>query len=195
MTSENSPTKIADNVVVSLAYVLRVEGEEIDRADSSEPLEFIQGMQTLIPGLEKELYGLKIGDKKTINVKPEEAYGEIDPDNFLDVSKSEFPKEIPLTVGTELELRDEDEEIISAVIVEVKKDTIRLDLNHPLAGQTLVFDIEVLGLRTPTPEELEHGHVHGEDWDEEDEEFDEEFIEFFEDDNDDDSENYDGEKD
>lgn len=194
MTSEISPTIIADNVVVSLAYVLRVEGEEIDSADSSEPLEFIQGMQTLIPGLEKELYGLNVGDKKTIDVTPEEAYGEIDPDNFMDVPRAEFPKEIPLKVGTELELRDEDEEIISAVIVEVNKDSIRLDLNHPLAGQTLVFDIEVLGLRTPTPEELEHGHVHGEDWDEEDEEFDEEFIEFFEDD-DDDSENYDGEKD
>jgi FKBP-type peptidyl-prolyl cis-trans isomerase SlyD len=195
MTSEISPTIIADNVVVSLAYILRVEGEEIDSADSSEPLEFIQGMQTLIPGLEKELYGMKVGDKKTIKVTPEEAYGEIDPDNFMDVPRSEFPKEIPLKVGTELELRDEDEEIISAVIVEVKKDSIRLDLNHPLAGQTLVFDIEVLGLRTPTAEELEHGHVHGEDWDEEDEEFDEEFIEFFEEEDDDDAENYDGEKD
>ena len=132
---------------------------------------------------------MKVGDKKSITVKPQDGYGDVDPEAFMEVPRAEFPAEIPLEIGTELELRDEDDEVMLATIKEVSKEVIRLDFNHPLAGQTLVFDVEILDLRAADEEELAHGHAHGEEdeFDEEDEEFDDEFIEFFDEEEEDDN--------
>jgi len=171
------PTVVADDVVVTMDYTLIVNGEVIDSSDGNDPLEFLQGHQNIVPGLERELYGLKIGDSKKVTVAPAEGYGEVDLDAFLDISRSEFPDDIPLEIGVELDLRDDDGEVMSATISQVEGDNVQLDLNHPLAGETLEFDVKIVGLRQPTEEELEHGHVHGHDHDDYDEDFDEEFIE------------------
>lgn len=176
MNEIKDPTVVADDVVVTMEYTLTVNGEVIDSSEDTDPLEFLQGYQNIVPGLEHELYGMKVGQSKKVSVSPADGYGEVDMDAFLEISRSEFPDDIPLELGVELDLRDEDGEIMSATISKVEGDMVQLDLNHPLAGETLDFEVKVVGLRSPTEEELEHGHVHGHDHDDYDEDFDEEFI-------------------
>lgn len=161
MNEINKPEMVANDVVVSMAYTLKINGEEVDSSAESDPLEFLQGSHNIITGLENQIYGMKIGDTRQVVVTPEDGYGDVDPQAMIDVPRSEFPPEMPLEVGVALELRDEDGEIFPAIIVEVTPATVKLDFNHPLAGETLHFDVEVVDLRAPTPEELAHGHVHG----------------------------------
>jgi FKBP-type peptidyl-prolyl cis-trans isomerase SlyD len=194
LDTQNKPRAVADDVVVTIEYTLTVDGEVVDTTEGDEPLNFLQGHQNIIPGLERELTGMKIGDSKKVMVTPNEAYGEIDPDNIIDVPRNEFPEEIPLEPGTELEVKNADGEILSATINDVTADSVRLDFNHPLAGKELTFDVTIIDLREPTEEELAHGHVHYEDDDldyEEDEDFEdeeyEEDDEYYEDEEEDDS--------
>ncbi len=183
MDTENKPRAVADDVVVSIDYTLTVDGQVVDTTEGDEPLYFLQGHQNIIPGLERELVGMKIGDSKKVVVTPGEAYGEVDPDNIIDVPRSEFPEEIPLEPGTELEVKNSDGEVLSATINEVNTDSVKLDFNHPLAGKELTFDVTVVDLRAATEDELAHGHAHSEDEEfdfeedeelEEDEDFDDE---------------------
>lgn len=173
METQNNPSAVADDVVVSLEYKLTVDGEIVDSTEGDEPLQFIQGHQNIIPGLERELAGMKVGDSKKVVVPPAQAYGEVDPGNIIDVPRSEFPAEIPLDPGTELEVKNADGEVLSATISAVSKETVKLDFNHPLAGKELFFDVTVVDLRSATEEELAHGHVHGDDFDYEEDEYDE----------------------
>jgi FKBP-type peptidyl-prolyl cis-trans isomerase SlyD len=152
-----------------MEYTLSIGGEEVDSSKDSGPLEFLQGSHNIITGLESQLYGMRIGDTRQIIISPEDGYGEVDPQAMIDM---------PLEVGIELEIRDEDGELFPATIVEVSPATVKLDFNHPLAGETLQFDVEIVDLRAPTPEELDHGHVHG--GHSHNEHFDEEFSEYFE---------------
>ena len=165
MDTQNKPGDVADDVVVSIDYTLTVEGEVVDSTEGDEPLAFLQGHQNIIPGLERELTGMKIGDSKTVVVPPSQAYGEIDPENIIDVPRGEFPTEIPLETGTELEVKNENGEVLSATIASVSTDSVKLDFNHPLAGKELTFNVTVVDLRAPTEEELAHGHIHSEDED------------------------------
>lgn len=184
MDTQNKPREVADDVVVSIDYTLTVDGEVVDTTEGDEPLQFLQGHQNIIPGLEHELTGMKIGDSKQVVVPPTEAYGEVDPENIIEVPRTEFPPEIPLEPGTELEVKNADGEVLSATIAEITGDTVKLDFNHPLAGKQLTFDVKIVDLRTATEEELAHGHVHYEDegFDfEEDEDFEEEELEEFDD--------------
>ncbi len=142
MEDKTKPTMVADDVVVSLQYTLTINGETVDNADQDDPLVFLQGYRNIIPGLEKELYGMKVGDSKLVSVKPQDGYGEVDPEAFMDVPRDEFPEDIPLEVGVELEVRDEEGEISSATIADISEDLVRLDFNHPLAGEQLDFDIK-----------------------------------------------------
>lgn len=175
METQNNPRAVADDVVVSLEYKLTVDGEVVDSTEGDEPLQFIQGHQNIIPGLERELAGMEIGDSKKVVVPPAQAYGEVDPGNIIDVPRNEFPAEIPLDPGTELEVKNADGEVLSATISAVSKETVKLDFNHPLAGKELFFDVTVVDLRSATEEELAHGHVHSDDFDYEEEEYDEDF--------------------
>lgn len=178
MDTQTNPRAVADDVVVSIDYTLTVEGEVVDSTQGDEPLQFLMGHQNIIPGLEHELTGMKIGDSKKVVVSPKEGYGEIDPDNVIEVPRDEFPAEIPLETGTELEVKNADGDVLSATIAEVNGDTVKLDFNHPLAGKELSFQVNVVDLRAATEEELAHGHVHYEDDEfeeyEEDEEYEEE---------------------
>lgn len=191
MDIQNNPREVADDVVVSIDYTLTVDGEVVDSTEGDEPLQFLQGHQNIIPGLERELAGMKVGDSKQVVVSAGEAYGEVDPENVVDVPRTEFPAEIPMEPGTELEVKNADGEVLSATIAEVNADTVKLDFNHPLAGKQLTFDVSVVELRQATEEELAHGHVHYEDdgfdyEEEDDEEFDDEMLyEDVEDDEDD----------
>lgn len=195
MDTQNKPRDVSDDVVVSIEYTLTVDGEVMDSTEGDEPLQFLQGHQNIIPGLERELAGMKIGENKTVTVPPGEAYGDVEPENIVDVPRTEFPTEIPLEVGTELEVKNADGEVLSATIAEVNTDSVKLDFNHPLAGKQLVFDVTIVDLRAATEEELAHGHVHyedeGFDFEEDDDELEYEEIEeddeeFFEEEDEDD---------
>lgn len=161
----NNPLRVEDDVVVTLAYRLSVDGEVIEDSESEEGerIEFIQGAGQVLPALEEQLYGLGVGDQKDVTLQPDEGYGMPDPDAYADVPRSEFPAEIPLRPGVELQLKDEDDELQYAVIESVNDQDVRLNFNHQLAGKVLEFSVHVIGLRTATSEELEHGHVHGDD--------------------------------
>jgi len=179
VSEKGKPDIVSNDVIVAMEYKLTIEGEEVDSSEESGPLEFLQGGHNIITGLENQLYGMKIGDTRSIVVTPQDGYGEVDPQALIDVPRAEFPADLPLEVGIELDIRDEDGEIFPASVVEVNQNTVRLDFNHPLAGETLQFDVRILDLRAPSPEELAHGHVHGEHH--HDDDFDDEFIEYFED--------------
>jgi FKBP-type peptidyl-prolyl cis-trans isomerase SlyD len=160
MSEMQEPRVVSDGMVVTLDYILKVDDQVIDSSKDSEPIQFIQGQQHIIPGLEKELYGMAEGEGKEVVVSPTEGYGEVELDDGMDVPKSEFPPQIPLESGTELQLRNEEGETINARITSVGSEVVHLDFNHPLAGKELHFSVEVVGLRPATEEELEHGHVH-----------------------------------
>jgi len=158
----NKPLTIADGQVVSLEYTLRLEGDDeiFDTSAGQEPLEFIQGRGHIIPGLEQALYGMAVGQKKQLVIQPEDGYGELDPDAFERIPRNAFPDDMELEIGMELELQDDDGEAFDAYVAELSADSVMLDFNHPLAGETLYFDVEVVGIRPATAEELEHDHVH-----------------------------------
>lgn len=152
--------KVQDGQVVLMNYTLKVDGEVLDTSVGHEPLEFLQGAGNIIPGLEQELYGLGIGESKQVIVQPEEGYGTIDPEAFVEVPKGDFPPTIPLEVGVELQVTNEDGQPLSARIESVDDETVKLDFNHPLAGKELHFEVTIVGMRDATDEENEHGHVH-----------------------------------
>jgi FKBP-type peptidyl-prolyl cis-trans isomerase SlyD len=158
--SENEHT-VADDMVVSMAYVLEVDGEEIDRAEEEDPMLFLQGHGNIIPGLEKELYGMEIGDSKKVTVQPAEAYGELDPENRDRIPQDILPPDYEPVVGDPLELRDtESGEIFQVYVADVENGDVIVDFNHPLAGETLDFTVKIIDIRPAKSEELAHGHVH-----------------------------------
>jgi FKBP-type peptidyl-prolyl cis-trans isomerase SlyD len=153
-------TVVQDGQVVSIEYTLQVGDQVLDTSAEEGPLEFLQGSGNIVPGLEREMYGMKIGESKQVVVSPKEGYGEFDDGAFMDVPRADFPAEIPLEHGIELHVTDEDGKNTMAYIDTVGDQSVRLDFNHPLAGAELRFDVKVVGLRAATSEELEHGHAH-----------------------------------
>jgi FKBP-type peptidyl-prolyl cis-trans isomerase SlyD len=160
MTEKGIPTKVENDVVVSMDYTLTVEGKEYDSSKESGVIEFIQGHEHIIPGLEKEVYGMKVGERKKIRILPADGYGEIDPDMIIEIAKSEFPSEMTLLPGLEIEMEDDEGEIVDALVVSVGDEKVKLDFNEPLAGKELEFEVKIVDLRFPSQGELECGHVH-----------------------------------
>ncbi len=161
--SETQPTQtIRDGHVVTMGYTLTVNGKVIDTSegDGNAPVQFVQGAEQIVRGLENALYGLAVGDSKDVVVSSADGYGEYDPEAFADVPRREFDAKIPMKPGVNLQLKDNDGEVYEATIVSVGKNTVRLTFNHPLAGKELHFSVKVLAIREATPEEIEHGHVH-----------------------------------
>ncbi|MFT3892476.1 MAG: peptidylprolyl isomerase [Anaerolineales bacterium] len=157
-----SKDSVQDGVVVSMEYTLHVDGELLDTSEGQGPLQFLVGYGNIISGLESEMMGMKVGDSKKVVVQPADGYGEFDEEAFMDVPKDQFPKDMPVEVDTELTVRDDEGNARYARVDNIEGETVRLDFNHPLAGAELHFDVKVVGLREPSEEELEHGHVHEE---------------------------------
>ncbi|MBI4177948.1 peptidylprolyl isomerase [bacterium] len=154
---------IRKNSVVGLTYCLtNSEGQELDRAGADEPLSYLHGNGQIVPGLEKELEGLGIGDKRKVTVSPEEGYGEVVPELKVKAKRSNFPADLKIFPGQQFSAEAGAGHTQFFVVQEVEGDDVFLDGNHPLAGQTLHFDVEVVSVRDATKEELAHGHVHGE---------------------------------
>lgn len=135
---------IRNGSVVSFEYTLSDEnGEVLQSNKGKEPVTYTHGQHEIIPGLEKGLAAMEINEEKSIRVKPEEAYGQVDPQGFKEVPKSDIPT-TELDVGTPLNARGPQGEELLIHVSEVKDDTVVLDFNHPLAGKTLHFDVKVV---------------------------------------------------
>jgi FKBP-type peptidyl-prolyl cis-trans isomerase SlyD len=171
-------------MIVSLTYVLTVDGAEASRANADEPLEYLHGAENIVPGLEAALTGKKIGDKISVTIAPDDAYGDYDEDDIDEFPRGEIPGAESLEVGMMVEIEDEDGYVDVGMIKEITPETVVVDFNAPLAGKTLHFDVEVVGIRAADEEELDHGHPHSlasfyeddddYDYDDEDEEYDDE---------------------
>lgn len=154
--------KIANGTVVSIDYKLHLgDGKVVDASEPGEPLTYLHGEGQIVPGLERELEGLGVGDARKVVVPPAEGYGDRNPQGLQPVERKAFPDDVKLEAGLELSAVGPDGEVVPFVVHEVKGDTVVVDLNHPLAGKTLHFDVTIREVRTPTAEELEHGHAHG----------------------------------
>jgi len=162
MSKDTIKDTVEDGVVVSMEYTLHVDGELLDSSDGQGPLQFLVGYGNIIPGLEEEMRGMKIGDSKDVVVEPKNGYGEFDSEAFMKVPRADFPKDMPMEVDTELTVRDEEGNSRYARVDSIEDDNVTLNFNHPLAGDELRFHVKVVALRDPTEEELEHGHVHEE---------------------------------
>jgi FKBP-type peptidyl-prolyl cis-trans isomerase SlyD len=138
---------IKSGAVVSFEYTLSDEnGKVIESNKGEEPVTYTHGQHQIIPGLEKGLSGMDMNQEKNIRVQPEEAYGPVDPKGFKEVAKTEIPAQ-GLKVGTMLHARGPKGEDFSVRVHEIKEESVILDLNHPLAGKTLSFDIKVLNIQ------------------------------------------------
>lgn len=155
--------EIATGKVVLFNYTLtNKEGDILDTSVGVEPLHYIHGDGTLIKGLEMALGGRKKGDKFQIIIEPMDAYGDYNDDLVQDVPKSEFEPIENIAVGTDIEIdiaSDDGVESIPAKVVNISTDTITLDMNHPLAGELLHFDIDIKDVRDPLPEEEDTGQI------------------------------------
>ena len=137
---------IRNGSVVSFEYTLSDEnGEVLQSNKGKEPVTYTHGQHEIIPGLEKGLAEMEINEEKSIRVKPEEAYGQVDPQGFKEVPKSDIPT-TELDVGTPLNARGPQGEELLIHVSEVKDDTVVLDFKHPLAGKTLHFDVKVVDI-------------------------------------------------
>lgn len=154
--------KIANDLAVAIHYTLTDEsGETIDSSAGAEPLTYLQGHANIIPGLERELEGCVVGDKKVVVVQPADGYGEHDENLVQAVPREMFSGVDSIEVGMEFQVQGpQGEQFVE--VTEVSEETITVDGNHVLAGKVLKFDVEVVEVRAATEEELEHGHIHGE---------------------------------
>ncbi|HQX00868.1 MAG TPA: peptidylprolyl isomerase [Anaerolineales bacterium] len=157
-----SKDTVQDGLVVSMDYKLTVDGEVLDSSEDAGPLQFLAGYGNIVPGLEREMAGMKIGESKDVVVAPADGYGEFDEEAFMEVPRNEFPSDLQLEEGIELNVTDEDGQNQYARVENITDESVRLDFNHPLAGAELHFTVKVVALRDPTKEELDHGHVHEE---------------------------------
>lgn len=146
---ETKPLTVSSGEEISIEYTLKLEDQStIDSNVGEEPLKYIQGNNEIIPGLETALEGLKVGDRKEIKVAPADGYGEVDSAAFEEVDKSRIPPEA-LVVGTPIEGQDPSGRPIHAKVHLIKESTVVLDMNHPLAGKTLYFDVKILEIQAP----------------------------------------------
>lgn len=146
--------------VISFHYTLtNNKGDELDSSRSGDAFAFLEGVGQIIPGLEKVLAGLKVGDKQKVEVAAEEAYGMRDDNLVMQVEKSQLPKE-DLQIGDQFQAGD-DQHMQIVTVTEITASHVTLDANHPLAGEDLIFDVEITEVRPATMEELSHGHAHG----------------------------------
>ncbi len=120
------------------------DGTTFDSSEGSEPLEFEVGSGMVIKGFDDGVTGMKVGDKKTINIPVDEAYGPVNEDMLVEFPRSNFPPEMLPEVGMQLNMTSSDGQVIPVVITDVKDDVISLDANHQLAGEDLVFDLELV---------------------------------------------------
>jgi FKBP-type peptidyl-prolyl cis-trans isomerase SlyD len=153
---------IADKSVASIHYTLKNdEGEVIDSSEGQAPLDYIQGLGNIIPGLENALAGKAVGDKVQVVIEAADGYGEYNAEMVQELPRTMFEGVDTIEVGMAFQAQTPAGMQVVEV-VEVDEETVTIDGNHQLAGQRLHFDVEVVGVRAASADELSHGHVHAE---------------------------------
>lgn len=161
--------QITKNTVVSLSYLLKrdnANGEIIEETRAGDPLVFLYGNGQMLPKFEDHLSTLNTGDAFEFTLASADAYGEMDQDAIIDLEKSIFmidgkTDDELLTIGNVIPMRDDQGHMLQGTVVSVSDDSVRMDFNHPMAGNTLHFTGKVIDVREASAEELSHGHVHG----------------------------------
>ena len=158
--------KITQNAVVEFCYELEVDGQVVDHTTPERPLDYIHGTGSLLPKLEAHIEGMEPGDKFDITLSPADGYGETDPSRIIDLPKAAFEvngeiREDLLVPGNTIPMMNSMGGVIPGVVLEVTEDSVKMDLNHRMAGKTLHFTGEVLTVREATEKELTEG-LHGE---------------------------------
>ena len=162
-----SDITINPNAVVGVSYQLKLSnGELADEATSEQPLLFIHGIGQTLPDFDSNLSGLSIGDNFEFTLTAEQGYGEHNPNYVVDLEKQIFegpdvPEDL-LTVGNMLPMQDQEGNPMDGTVMEIGDETVKMDFNHPLAGEALNFKGSVVAIRDASQEELDHGHVHSE---------------------------------
>lgn len=152
---------ISNNSVVSINYTLKDdEGQVLDSSEGKEPLQYLHGNNNLIQGLEKELVGKTTGSKFEASIAPEDAYGERRDDFIQVVTKEMFQGVEDVVPGMTFIAQGEGGVQRQVRVTNIEGDNVTIDANHPLAGMTLHFEVEVVDVREGTAQEIEHGHVH-----------------------------------
>lgn len=147
---------IKEKVFVAFNYLLTLDsGEEVDKSPEGSPLGFITGAGQIIPGLEKEMMGMTVGDSVKISVEPEDGYGPVNPELFQEVKREQFPSDLELKPGMTFQSQGPQGPMIINIKEMKDDDTVVIDLNHPLAGKKLHFDIDIVEVRDLTAEETE----------------------------------------
>jgi FKBP-type peptidyl-prolyl cis-trans isomerase SlyD len=152
--SQAADTKqtVAEGKNVSVEYTLTLDDKSVVESNvGKQPLTYTHGTQQIIPGLEKALEGLAVGDTKEVTVAPADGYGEKDPNALQEVQKKLIPPDA-LVVGARLQGKAPDGHMVYPRVAEIKDDTVVLDFNHPLAGKTLHFDVKILDIQQEQPQ-------------------------------------------
>ena len=139
-------TQAKQGDTVQVHYTGRANGETFDSSEGQAPLQFTLGAGEVIPGFEAGVLGMTVGERRTLQIPPEEAYGPREPEMVMEVDRAQFPAGVEPQVGQQLQVRQSGGEAFSVMVLAVGADTVTLDANHPLAGQTLTFDIELVSL-------------------------------------------------
>ena len=143
----NTLESVSKGQTVSIEYTLTLEDKKVvDTNVGKKPLKFVQGSHEIIPGLETALEGMKKGESKQVTVPPEDGYGEKDPKAILEVPIDQIPPEAR-QVGTQLQGKDANGRMVHPRVAEIKEQLVVLDFNHPLAGETLFFDVKILDIQ------------------------------------------------
>lgn len=146
--------------VVSIDYTLKnSEGQVLDTSEGREPLAYLHGAGNIIPGLESALEGKSAGDQVTAVIEPAQGYGHRDESQVGKVARGDLQGVGDISVGTQLQAQTPEGPRI-VVITDMDEESVTIDANHPLAGETLHFDVTVSGIRDATTAEIEHGHAH-----------------------------------
>ena len=138
---------IAKDKVVKFDYTLTVEGSVVDTSEGKEPLQYTHGQNMVIPGLEKQMEGLKVGDERTLVVPAAEAYGVGDPKLIIDVAKANLDPAVTPEKGMVIQMQPKEGQAVPGIVEEVKDTGVVVNFNHPLAGKELTFKIKILEIK------------------------------------------------
>jgi FKBP-type peptidyl-prolyl cis-trans isomerase SlyD len=157
-----SAARVADGKVVVIHFTLtREDGKVVESTRGKGPLAYLHGRNNIIGGMERAIADQPQGAHLQVDIPPEDGFGVRKGTGPQAVPRRELPKDLELFVGRPLDLPGSDGELLRVWVTRIQGAKVWLDVDHPLAGQTLHFDVEVLLVRDPFPEELEHGHAHG----------------------------------
>ena len=151
---------VENNTVVAVhyhGYFLDTK-EVFDSSLEREPLTFLVGHGQMIPGFEAEVLGAEMGEKRTFTLEPERAYGHREEERVMAMPIGDFPEEIEIGMTFQAEVQGQS---MPFEIITINEETVDCDFNHPMAGKTLTFDVEIVSIRVAGEEEISHGHVHG----------------------------------